>query len=111
MAGAITFRFVLCRVRCRWPLLRHGLPVAGFLPELGHPQRWPFFSQPVRGAFALGPAHHWACVMFLSVVLSGLRRWLHARETARQLNALSDCELSDIGIARHDITRVARQAQ
>lgn len=35
--------------------------------------------------------------MFLSVVLSGLRRWLRARETARQLNALSDRELSDIG--------------
>ncbi|WP_201863990.1 DUF1127 domain-containing protein [Microvirga soli] len=49
--------------------------------------------------------------MFLSVVLSGLRRWLLARETARQLSALSDRELSDIGIARYDITRVARQAQ
>ncbi|MDP8917481.1 MAG: DUF1127 domain-containing protein [Pseudomonadota bacterium] len=49
--------------------------------------------------------------MFLSIVLSSLRRWLRSRETARQLNALSDRELSDIGIARHDITRVARQAQ
>jgi uncharacterized protein YjiS (DUF1127 family) len=49
--------------------------------------------------------------MFLSVLLSGLRRWLRARETARQLSALSDRELSDIGITRHDITRVARQAQ
>jgi uncharacterized protein YjiS (DUF1127 family) len=49
--------------------------------------------------------------MFLSVVLSGLRRWLRALETARQLGALSDRELSDIGIARHDIARVARQAQ
>jgi uncharacterized protein YjiS (DUF1127 family) len=47
--------------------------------------------------------------MFLSVVLSGLRRWLRARETARHLNALSDRELSDIGIARHDIARVAGQ--
>jgi uncharacterized protein YjiS (DUF1127 family) len=46
--------------------------------------------------------------MFLSVVLSGLRRWLCARETATQLNALSDRELSDIGIARHDIAQVAR---
>jgi uncharacterized protein YjiS (DUF1127 family) len=49
--------------------------------------------------------------MFLSIVLSSLRRWLRARETARQLSALSDRELSDIGIARHDIPRVARQAQ
>jgi uncharacterized protein YjiS (DUF1127 family) len=47
--------------------------------------------------------------MFLSVVLSGLRRWLRSRETARQLSALSDRELSDIGIARHDIAQVARQ--
>ena len=49
--------------------------------------------------------------MFLSVVLSSLRRWLRSREMARQLSALSDRELSDIGIARHDIARVARQAQ
>jgi uncharacterized protein YjiS (DUF1127 family) len=47
--------------------------------------------------------------MFLSIVLSSLRRWLRARETARQLSALSDRELSDIGIARHDIRQVARQ--
>jgi uncharacterized protein YjiS (DUF1127 family) len=49
--------------------------------------------------------------MFLSVVLSGLSRWLRARETARQLNTLSDRELSDIGIARHDIAQVARQGR
>ncbi len=48
--------------------------------------------------------------MFLSVVLSGLRRWLRARETARQLHALSDRELSDIGVARHDIVQVTRRA-
>jgi uncharacterized protein YjiS (DUF1127 family) len=49
--------------------------------------------------------------MFLPIVLSSLRRWLRSRETARQLHALSERELSDIGVARHDITRVARQAQ
>jgi uncharacterized protein YjiS (DUF1127 family) len=49
--------------------------------------------------------------MFSSIVLSSLRRLLRSRETARQLRALSDRELSDIGIARHDIARVARQAQ
>jgi uncharacterized protein YjiS (DUF1127 family) len=47
--------------------------------------------------------------MFLPIVLSSLRRWLRARETARQLHALSDRGLSDIGIARHDIAQVARQ--
>ncbi|MBB3021341.1 uncharacterized protein YjiS (DUF1127 family) [Microvirga lupini] len=49
--------------------------------------------------------------MFLSVVLASLRRWLRARETARPLHALSDRELSDIGIARHDIAQVARQSR
>jgi uncharacterized protein YjiS (DUF1127 family) len=49
--------------------------------------------------------------MLLSVALSGLRRWLRARETARQLNALSDHELFDIGIARHDIAQVTRQGR
>jgi uncharacterized protein YjiS (DUF1127 family) len=47
---------------------------------------------------------------FYPVVLSGLRRWRRARETARQLNALSDRESSDIGIARHDIVQVAAKA-
>jgi uncharacterized protein YjiS (DUF1127 family) len=47
--------------------------------------------------------------MFLSILISGLCRWLRARETARQLSALSDRELSDIGIARHEIAQVARQ--
>ncbi len=49
--------------------------------------------------------------MFLSVVLSRLRRWLRTRETARQLKALSDRELSDIGIARHDIARLCRKPE
>ena len=49
--------------------------------------------------------------MFLSVVLSSLRQWIRARETARQLSALSDRELSDIGIARHDIAHIARQGR
>ena len=49
--------------------------------------------------------------MLLSAVLSGLPRWLQARETARELNALSDRELSDIGTTRHDITQVAWQGR
>ena len=49
--------------------------------------------------------------MFLSVVLSSLRRWIRARETARQLSALSDRELSDIGITRDDIVHVARRGR
>jgi uncharacterized protein YjiS (DUF1127 family) len=46
--------------------------------------------------------------MFLSVILSSARRWLLSRETARQLSHLSDRELSDIGLSRGEITKVAR---
>jgi uncharacterized protein YjiS (DUF1127 family) len=48
--------------------------------------------------------------MFLSIVLSSLHRWRRDRETARRLHTLSNRELSDIGIARHDIAQVARQS-
>jgi uncharacterized protein YjiS (DUF1127 family) len=47
--------------------------------------------------------------MFLSVLLSSLRRWLRHRETMRQLSRLSDRELSDIGINRSNLSTVARQ--
>jgi uncharacterized protein YjiS (DUF1127 family) len=50
-------------------------------------------------------------VMFLSVILSSLGRWLRSRETARQLSALSDRELSDIGLSRGDIYQAARQGR
>ncbi|MBB4039833.1 MULTISPECIES: DUF1127 domain-containing protein [Microvirga] len=49
--------------------------------------------------------------MFLSVILSSIRQWRRSRETARQLSALSDRELSDIGISRHDIAQVARRGR
>lgn len=37
-----------------------------------------------------------------------LRRWADVRETRKQLNALTDRELRDIGLSRCDIERVAR---
>lgn len=49
--------------------------------------------------------------MFLSVILSSLHCWLRSRETARQLSALTDRELSDIGLSRSDIAKVARQGR
>jgi uncharacterized protein YjiS (DUF1127 family) len=49
--------------------------------------------------------------MFLSVILSSLRQWRRSRETARQLAALTDRELSDIGLTRGDIPQAARQGQ
>jgi uncharacterized protein YjiS (DUF1127 family) len=49
--------------------------------------------------------------MFLSVILSSIRRWLRYRDTLRELSALSERQLSDIGLSRGDIARVARQGQ
>lgn len=41
---------------------------------------------------------------------SQLRRWRRYRETVRELSNLSSRELSDVGIVRGDINRVARDA-
>jgi uncharacterized protein YjiS (DUF1127 family) len=49
--------------------------------------------------------------MFLSVILSSIHRWYRYRETMRQLSVLTDRELSDIGLSRDDIARVARQGR
>ena len=49
--------------------------------------------------------------MFLSVILSSIRRWYRHRETVRQLSVLTDRELSDIGLSRDDIARVAHQGR
>jgi uncharacterized protein YjiS (DUF1127 family) len=47
--------------------------------------------------------------MFLSVILTSLRQWHRSRETARQLAALSDRQLSDIGLSRGGIHEAARR--
>ncbi|WP_147023177.1 DUF1127 domain-containing protein [Microvirga aerophila] len=47
--------------------------------------------------------------MFLSLILSNIRQWHRCRETARQLSALSDRELSDIGLSQGDSHQAARQ--
>jgi uncharacterized protein YjiS (DUF1127 family) len=49
--------------------------------------------------------------MFLSVILSSLRRWLRYREAVRELSGLSDRELLDIGVSRSDISTVAWQGR
>ena len=48
--------------------------------------------------------------MFTSVLLSKIREYLRYRETVRELSQLSDRDLSDLGIARYDISRIARAA-
>lgn len=41
-------------------------------------------------------------------VAATFRYWADVRETRKQLSALSDRELNDIGLVRGDIERVAR---
>jgi uncharacterized protein YjiS (DUF1127 family) len=48
--------------------------------------------------------------MFVTYFLSKVRSYLLYRTTIRELSQLSDRELADLGIARFDITKVARLA-
>lgn len=41
-------------------------------------------------------------------IRKALRRWAAYRQTVRELNALGNRELSDLGINRADIQRIAR---
>lgn len=45
---------------------------------------------------------------FVSRLAATLTHWAEVRETRNQLNRLTDRELSDIGLSRGDIERVAR---
>jgi uncharacterized protein YjiS (DUF1127 family) len=48
--------------------------------------------------------------MFLSTVIRALRSWRRFNVNLRELNSMGDRELSDIGISRSDIPRVAWDA-
>jgi uncharacterized protein YjiS (DUF1127 family) len=46
--------------------------------------------------------------MLVTYILSQIRAYLRYRETVRELSQLGDRELSDLGIVRYDIPKVAR---
>ncbi len=48
--------------------------------------------------------------MLTSFVLAKIRTWLIFRNTVRELECLSDKDLSDLGISRSDIKAVAWEA-
>ena len=48
--------------------------------------------------------------MFTSMILARLAYWRRYRQTFRELEALNDRELADLGLGRRDIRAVARQA-
>jgi uncharacterized protein YjiS (DUF1127 family) len=48
--------------------------------------------------------------MFTSMILARLASWRRYRQTFRELEALNDRELADLGLGRRDIRAVARQA-
>jgi uncharacterized protein YjiS (DUF1127 family) len=48
--------------------------------------------------------------MFMLLVLRKVQKWLAHRETVRELESLSERELSDLGIGRSDIIDIARHA-
>jgi uncharacterized protein YjiS (DUF1127 family) len=48
--------------------------------------------------------------MFVTYILSKIRAYKLYRQTLSELSELSDRELTDLGIARFDIDRVARKA-
>jgi uncharacterized protein YjiS (DUF1127 family) len=47
--------------------------------------------------------------MFVTYILSKICAYKLYRQTMRELSELSDCEVTDLGVARFDISRVARE--
>jgi uncharacterized protein YjiS (DUF1127 family) len=64
---------------------------------------------------AVGPephshTHRGILPMLMSLVLTKVQRWLTYHKTIRELESLSERELSDLGIGRADIRHIARHA-
>ncbi len=47
--------------------------------------------------------------MFIAFILTRIRAYWRHHEAVRELSHLSDRELEDVGISRHEIYAVARQ--
>lgn len=47
--------------------------------------------------------------MLISLIFTKIRAWTTYRDTLRELQCLSDKELSDLGISRSDIKDIARR--
>ena len=45
----------------------------------------------------------------IKVVIEKINKYKQYRQTYKELHSLSDYELSDIGITRYDITRIAQE--
>lgn len=43
-------------------------------------------------------------------LINNYKKWLKYRETYNELNRLTQRELADLGLTRHDISTVARRA-
>lgn len=46
--------------------------------------------------------------MFITTIIRKINEWTRYRRNLRELGALTDRELADIGIVRDDIARIAR---
>jgi uncharacterized protein YjiS (DUF1127 family) len=63
----------------------------------------------LNGAANIAPQHT-RSAMILSSIIRALRSWRRFNNNLRELNSMGDRELSDIGISRSDIPRVAWDA-
>ena len=59
-------------------------------------------------SISLSSSHRNSFAPRLPSMREGVRRWLDYSETVRKLGALSERELADIGIERHNIRKFAR---
>jgi uncharacterized protein YjiS (DUF1127 family) len=63
----------------------------------------------LNGAVNIAPQHT-RSAMLLSSIIRALRSWRRFNNNLRELNSMGDRELSDIGISRSDIPRIAWEA-